>query len=388
MESNGGETRRFAPPAEEDTAKAAWNQPHFVPGRTLSQRFYQEAVRPLLTTHFPGLAHSAALVGSGSDVLGLDNYRSRDHDWGPRMQLFLPEDFSAPQREALQHLLADQLPRHFLGYSTHFSNPNLADKGTRMLADPPHGPLAHKVDLLSLPDFLDGEFGPGWRDPQPLDWLLFSSQRLLAFTGGGVWHDDLGVVNLQRRLAWYPRDVWLYLLASLWQAIGQEEHFLGRTAERGDDLGLHLLTARLAQVWMQMAFLLEQRYAPYSKWFGTAFATLPLARDLAPHLHAALIAADFPLREGEMIQAGLVCLQRLNELQLCEPFPLEAGWFFGRPFRVLHGEEVAARLRAQIHDRQVRGWPLTGSPDQFSANTDLLSSPALRQRLAGLYRPR
>jgi hypothetical protein len=36
-------------------------------------------VRPVLDAHFPGLAHSAALIGDGSDVLGFDTPVSRDH---------------------------------------------------------------------------------------------------------------------------------------------------------------------------------------------------------------------------------------------------------------------------------------------------------------------
>lgn len=42
----------------------------FIPGLTLCGDFYREAVRPILDDAFPGLPHSAALIGSGSEVLG------------------------------------------------------------------------------------------------------------------------------------------------------------------------------------------------------------------------------------------------------------------------------------------------------------------------------
>src|SRR5690606_15704554 len=69
--------------------------PAFVPGRTLNRRFYWSVVRPLLDQAYPHLAHSAALIGYGSDVLGVDTPMSTDHNWGPRFQLFLsPADYT------------------------------------------------------------------------------------------------------------------------------------------------------------------------------------------------------------------------------------------------------------------------------------------------------
>ena len=63
--------------------------PDFVPGLQLAREFYATAVRPLLEEGFPGLPYAAALLGPGSEVLGFDSQRSTDHDWGPRLQVFL-----------------------------------------------------------------------------------------------------------------------------------------------------------------------------------------------------------------------------------------------------------------------------------------------------------
>ena len=43
--------------------------PQFIPGIQLNQLFYNEAVKPILASAFPGLHYSAALIGYGSDVL-------------------------------------------------------------------------------------------------------------------------------------------------------------------------------------------------------------------------------------------------------------------------------------------------------------------------------
>ena len=110
------------------------------------------------------------------------------------------------------------------------------------------------------------------------DWLAAPQQLLLEVTAGAVFHDGLEELGAVREtLAWYPDDVWLWLLACQWRRLDQEEPFVGRTAEVGDELGSRILAARLARDLMRLCFLLERRYAPYSKWLGSAFARLDAA---------------------------------------------------------------------------------------------------------------
>jgi len=61
--------------------------PSFRPATELSRAFYVEVVRPLLA----GRAHSAGLLGWGSDVLGYDTERSTDDDEQPERQ---PEPYA------------------------------------------------------------------------------------------------------------------------------------------------------------------------------------------------------------------------------------------------------------------------------------------------------
>ena len=56
--------------------------PAFVPGLTVARAFYEEVVAPLLV----GTEHSAALLGTGSDVLGFDTERTSDVF--PRLRTF------------------------------------------------------------------------------------------------------------------------------------------------------------------------------------------------------------------------------------------------------------------------------------------------------------
>jgi hypothetical protein len=57
----------------------------------------------------------------------------------------------------------------------------------------------------------------------------------------------------------------------------QEEPFVARTGDVGDELGSQVIAGRLVRALMQLCFLMERRYAPYSKWFGTGFSRLSIA---------------------------------------------------------------------------------------------------------------
>ena len=146
-----------------------------------------------------------------------------------------------------------------------------------------------------------------------LDWLATPTQRLAEFTTGQVFHDDPGELTRARHtLAWYPDDVWRYVLACQWQRVDQEEPFPGRCAEAGDELGSLVVTARLARDLMRLCLLMHRRYPPYSKWLGTAFTRLPGHAGLAADLTAAISASGYQERERHLTRAYQAVAERHN----------------------------------------------------------------------------
>ena len=129
----------------------------FVPGLQLSEALFREAVAPILTREFPGLIYSAARIGFGSDVLGFDTIRSTDHEWGPRLQLFLSEADAATHEPAIVELLRHTLPLEIRGYPTNFGPTD--EEGVSVLQPAKSGPVEHRVDVTTLSGFLQRQLG-------------------------------------------------------------------------------------------------------------------------------------------------------------------------------------------------------------------------------------
>jgi hypothetical protein len=334
----------------------------FIPGLQLAREYYGQVVRALLDEAYPGLAYSAALLGWGSEVLGFDSQRSTDHNWGPRLQIFLAAH-SAPSSGEVVALLATRLPAAFRGYRTAFPD-----------AQDPSGTARHWVAVAPLRSWLEGQLGfDPTRPVSLLDWLATPTQLLAEVTAGAVFHDPPGQLTQARaRLAWYPRDVWLYVLACQWQRIAQEEAFPGRCSEAGDELGSAIVTARLARDLMRLCLLMARRYPPYSKWLGTAFARLPDAATIAPALSRAVSAADWQTRERYLCQAYEIAAALHNRLGLTRPVAPRTRPFYDRPYQVLDAGRFEAALREAVTDPQIRQLRTIGAADQFIDSTDAL----------------
>jgi hypothetical protein len=255
-------------------------------GAELARRFFADVVEPLLSAAVPGLRYAAARLGSGSDVLGLDDGMSRDHDWGCRLTLLVDED-ARDQVPRISQILEDRLPEQFGELPVRF--PVTWDSS-----------VSHKVEVATVADFAASRLGV---DP--------------------------------------TRDL------------------------------------------VCLAFALSRRWAPYAKWRGTVFRSLPIAARL-PSLLEATTAPRWRDRENALAAAceALLVVQR----ERGHPAPATAVIpFFGRPYRAVD-RAVPEGLLASITDPGIaRLPPMVGSIEQWVDSTDILSSPGRRAALRAAY---
>jgi hypothetical protein len=289
----------------------------FIPSLELANMLYEREVAPLLADRFPGVPYAAATLGMCSEVLGLDDEVSTDHEWGPRLWLYLAEADQARYADQMNAALRQALPTVFAGLEMQWRQPgvDLHDTREKALYHVSVGTVSGALRFL------------GGLDALPLgdvDWLRVSEQHLLEFTAGAVYRDDVGELTRARaQLAHYPDPVLCYLLMSQWYALNGAWFPLGRIGARGDALGVRLQAARAAESLMRIAFMVSRRYFPYRKWFGTLFARLPIAAELAPILSDLLAEGDWRRVEERIADASAVLLEAQNALGLTPPVVVE-----------------------------------------------------------------
>jgi hypothetical protein len=343
-------------------------------GADLARSYFDEVVGPLLAAWRPGLPFAAGRLGPGSDVLGHDDERSRDHDWGLRLTLLVAPHLVGD----IADLLAAGLPATFAGLPTRF--PTTWDPTTTPKVEVADA-VAFCTSRLGVDPARLGPAGTG----DPVDWLMVTGQSVLEIVAGPVFTDTDGAITaLRRRLAWYPDDVWRYVLASGWQRIAQELPMVGRTADVGDDLGSRLIAARLARDVVHLAFLIDRAWPPYPKWLGTRLDRVPTGAAVRAALAEALAAVNGHAREDALVAALTVLHTRQAAVGLPRgPEVVEP--FYDRPYRTVARATITG-LTGSIVDPAVRRLPVgVGAVEQWVDNVDVLTDPARRaQAVAGL----
>jgi hypothetical protein len=336
----------------------------FTSARELGDGFHADVIRPLLKN----TQYAAGLLGWGSDVLGYDTPRSMDHGWGPRLHVFVDAD----QVERVKAVVDQGLPDEYQGHPVRFG------------WDTQHP--VHHITVTTVSDWLQDLLGfDATTELSTANWLITPQQKLLGVVAGRAYADDGRLQPVREALQWYPDDVWLWMLACQWSRIAQEEPFVQRTFEVGDELGSRVLIARLGRDVMRLALLMERTYAPYSKWLGTAFSRLEHEDGLDQALTKALAAEQQQEREAALITAYELAAVRHNKLGITDEVDPAARQFHERPAMVLGAERFVEACLARVKDSQLRELPLVGSIDQISDSTDLLSNPAAYRRLQTIY---
>lgn len=262
-------------------------------GISLSEAFFHDCVAPLATKMHPWAldAFSAAILGDGSEVLGYDDEISRDHNFSPRVLLFLEDETHDRVGPALLNDLRQALPASYRGHALLWTEYRRA-----LDVVPLQRFFCQYIDLHELPR-------------TAVEWLRCDEQRLLELTAGKVFHDPgERLSELRRRLHFYPPEVRLFLLrlafVRLSECAGAE-----RCIQRGDRLALHAYTAYFTLFAIKAAHLIERRYCPYHKWMARSLLELG---PFGAQIHGTLLAMINASTLDATRDAMLAVLQQLG----------------------------------------------------------------------------
>lgn len=237
--------------------------PEAVNGLTLSKRYYEEIVAPMLAEKFPELEGQLAigLVGEGSDCYGFDDEASRDHDWGPTVCIFLTrkqeEAYGAALRTAYE-----ELPKYYCGYQRKETVQGQNRTGI-LTIDGFYKRLleTEKIDLRELAK--DGAM------LTEEDCQNIPEYGLAAATNGAVFAPGEGTfVTIRENLkAFYPESFRLLKLAQACAVFSQHlQYNYPRMLFRKDALTASMLLHQGIEQAYIIGYLLAKRYRPHGKW--------------------------------------------------------------------------------------------------------------------------
>ncbi len=223
-------------------------------GLELARRYSSEVVYPKFARESPDSVNLMAfgLVGAGSECLGYDDEISRDHDWGPRVCIWIPEDLYRSKAAELQTIY-ESLDGGFLGFKT------IRRLDTRFPRD----------GILSISRFYGQYIGMGHPPESLRDWLLCPETALASCTNGEVFTDVAGQFSSFRQalLSYFPRDVWLKKIASRCKSAARNGQYdLRRAMARNDKPAIYYHKAQFSIDMASLVFLLNRKYRPFAKW--------------------------------------------------------------------------------------------------------------------------
>jgi len=262
-------------------------------GLELAELFFESFGLPVVRKQFPEMLDkvSAGLIGRGSEVLGADDDLSRDHGWGPRFCLFLNEgDFQRVGKE-MERRLNETKPKEFEGIDL----------------------ARHRTDPISVTT-IDRAYhdltGSAWPPSNLAEWAVADENGLCFARAGKIFYDPVGHLTARKHAfeqAYYPEPIWEWRVASKLHQMWDygEYNIRKRLTKRNDSVAALVGQGYFVEAAMQLAFLLNCRFAPYWKWLHWSFTRLPsIANRLEPLLADLESSTNWAARAEKM---GEIC---------------------------------------------------------------------------------
>lgn len=233
-------------------------------GLDIAEGYFRDVCYPMLEAEFseylPRMA--AGLVGEGSECYGFDDLISRDHDFGPSFQIFIPAKDMDIYGNKLKKRI-EELPKSYGCFEA---------RNTCGLGE-------GRTGVLTIEGFYD-KYLSIHEVPKTLSiWRQMEDIPLSTATNGRVFMDNLGEFSRIREglLAHYPKDVLLKRLAYHCTQIAQSGQYnLPRCLKRKQYVAATHALDEFVTHYSSFIYLINRTYKPYYKWEHEGLKTLPI----------------------------------------------------------------------------------------------------------------
>lgn len=247
-------------------------------GIELSESFFNDCIFPVLQDNFGSYLDdiSAALLGDGSEVLGFDDEISHDHNYCPRVLLFVVDKKFDLVGDALLKAILDVAPNDYKGFK-------LQNNEFRKF-----------IEVVPLEGFFINYLDTDYFPVTSIDWLKLDEQKLLELTSGKIFYDSKNQLRQTiDKIRFYPKDVKYFLLSTCYSRLS-EVGGIERSIIRKDFISVDMYRSYFVYFAIKTFHLYKNRFCPYRKWMGINLETLGCeGEELKSKIESLLSTSDY-----------------------------------------------------------------------------------------------
>ncbi len=221
-------------------------------GLNLARAYYETFGKAMLDEQFSDVKDRIAvgLVGEGSECFMADDEISWDHDFEPGFCLWITAEDERKFGFKLERAYA-KLPQSFKGFTRQPMNPCGGNR---------HG-------VLIIDEFYEKFIGANRAPLSWQEWLKVPEDTLATATNGEVFEDKLGIFSkIRRDLLNMPKDVWYKKICAKMVRMGLAGQYnYARCIAHEDNVAAQIAIAKFVEDGVALAFLMNNKYAPYYK---------------------------------------------------------------------------------------------------------------------------
>ena len=129
----------------------------------------------------------------------------------------------------------------------------------------------------------------------------------------------------------------------------------------------------------------KDTYAPYSKWFGTAFNKLNIYESIKTKINAALQANDLTERENNLVEAQALVADLHNASGLTDKVDYSIESYFGRDIKVIFADKFVDATVEKLKGTVFENIPLIGTMSQFDGLSDFADEQGYYEQIKRIY---
>lgn len=136
---------------------------------------------------------------------------------------------------------------------------------------------------------------------------------------------------------------------------------------------------------MRLCFLYKDTYAPYSKWFGTAFNKLDIDENIKEKINSALKSNDLTERENNLVEAQALVADLHNSSGLTDKVEYSVESYFGRDIKVIFADKFVDATVEKLKGTVFENTPLIGTMSQFGGLSDFADEKVYYEQIKKIY---